>query len=417
MLRQFIPNISHILRALRYPNYRLFFTGQLVSLTGTWMQHLAVGWLVYRLTNSAFALGLIGFTSQISTFFISPFAGVWADHWNRRRIVLVTQSLAMLQALVLAILTLWGNIQIWQIVFLSLLLGVISAFDMPVRQSFTVDLIGNKDDLGNAIALNSLEFNLARFMGPPLAGMVVSWSNEGICFLINALSYLAVVLALIIIRTNQPIIFNKKNNIFGSMREGFQYTFRTPTMRFILILMGIVSFVVMPYAVLLPVFARDVLRGDVQTLGYLMGAAGLGALTGAIFLANKRTIRGMGKIIVLADILLACGLIMLSLSRTFLISIGLMLLIGFGIMIHMAASNTVLQTLVDDDKRGRVMSFYIMAFIGVTPIGNLLAGVIAQRFGAPFTIFCAGFICLSGAVYFGSKLRSLSLVIDAQAKE
>jgi len=405
-------SIGHILRALRYPNYRLFFSGQIISLTGTWMQHMAMGWLVYRLTNSTFTLGLIGFSSQVTTFFISPFAGVWADRWNRHRIVIVTQILAMLQAFVLAALVIADLIRVWHIVVLSMFLGLINSFDMPVRQSFTIDLIQNKEDLGNAIALNSLMFNIARFIGPTVAGILIAAYGEGICFLSNGLSYIAVIIALLLMKITPRTNGNHNNHILESMKEGFIYTFGFKPMRFILMLMGLVSLVVMPYSVLMPAFVRDVLGGNSRVLGFLMGSAGMGALVGALFLASKKEVRGLGKIISIATFMFAIGLIVLSFSKAVWLSMCLMALIGFGLMVHMASSNTVLQTIVDDDKRGRVMSFYIMAFIGLTPFGSLLAGSLASHIGTAYTIMFAGLLCIIGGLIFASKMKSFNALLD-----
>jgi MFS family permease len=396
-----------ILRALRYRNYRLFFSGQIISLTGTWMQFMAMSWLVYRLTHSAFALGVIGFSSQITIFFVTPFAGVWADRWNRRRIIIITQILAMIQAFVLAFLVLTNTATVWHIIALSVFLGLVNSFDMPVRQAFTVDMIENKEDLSNAIALNSTMFNIARFLGPTIAGFVVAAFGEGICFLFNGLSYIAVIIALLLMKITPPVTANQNSRFWESMKEGFVYTFGFAPMRFILILMALVSLVVMPYAVLLPVFAKDVLHGDSQTLGFLMGAAGLGALAGALYLAAKKGVRGLDKTIVLATIMVGVGIILLSLSRTIWVSLALMLFIGFGIMVYMASSNTVLQTIVDDDKRGRVMGFFVMAFIGLAPFGSLLAGGLASQIGTPNTLFLSGIACLLGGLVFIRKWESL----------
>jgi MFS family permease len=405
-------DIKHILRALRYRNYRLFFSGQVISLVGTWMQFLAMSWLVYRLTNSAFALGVIGFASQITAFFISPFSGVWADRWNRHRLVIITQSLAMLQALVLGILVVFKVVQVWHIIALSVFMGIVNAFDMPVRQAFTIDMIENKKDLGNAIALNSMMFNLARFVGPVAAGFVVAYFGEGVCFLLNGVSYIAVIIALFFIKIKPQKKESHPQPVWESMKEGFVYTFGFAPMRFILLLMGVVSLVVMPYAVLLPVFAKDVLHGNSQTLGFLMGSAGIGALAGAVFMAAKKGVRGLGKSISVATFMFGIGLVILSFSSWLWLSLVLMVFIGFGLMVHMASSNTVLQTIVDDDKRGRVMGFYVMAFIGLTPIGSLLAGSLASHIGTPRTFMLAGIACVAGGFVFLSKVKAFNLILE-----
>ena len=413
------PNLSgirHILRALQYRNYRLFFTGQIISLIGTWMQNMAMGWLVYRLTNSPVALGIIGFTSQITTFFLSPFAGAWADRWNRRRIIIITQCLAMLQAFIFAYLALSGTIKLWHIIALSVLFGLVMSFDMPMRQAFTVDIIDDKQDLGNAIALNSLMFNIARFAGPTIAGLVIAGFGEGICFLLNGVSYIAVIVSLFAMRMPHNAAVKDTGRIMQSMKEGIIYTFGFAPMRFIMLLMGMVSLIVMPYAVLLPVFARDVLRGNAQTLGFLMGASGLGAVSGAVYLASMKSTKGLGGIIAGAGVIMGIGLIAFSLSTVLWLSLLLMFFIGFGVMVHMASSNTLLQTIVDDDKRGRVMGLFIMAFIGLAPFGSLLEGALAARIGTPNTLLISGIICLAGAIVFIRRLKHFNAVTAAGSR-
>jgi MFS family permease len=317
--------------------------------------------------------------------------------------VIVTQILAMLQAFILAFLVFTNTATVWHVISLSIFLGLVNYFDMPVRQSFTVDMIENKEDLGNAIALNSLMFNIARFIGPTIAGILVAAFGEGMCFLLNGISYIAVIIALM----SMKII---------PQTEGFLYTFGFPPMRFILMLMGVVSLVVMPYAVLMPVFARDVLHGNAQTLGFLMGAAGLGALVGAIYLAAKKGVRGLDRTIALSTFILSAGLIVLSFSSELWLSLFLMAFIGFGIMVNTASSNTVLQTIVDDDKRGRVMSFYTMAFIGLSPFGSLLAGSLASVIGTPNTILISGILCILGALVFVSKMKIFTKILAIPAK-
>jgi MFS family permease len=402
----------HLLRALRSRNYQLFFSGQLISLIGTWMQTLAMSWLVYRMTNSAFLLGVIGFSSQISAFFVTPIAGVWADYANRRKLVIVTQSLAMLQALVLAALVLTHVVHVWHIIVLSVFLGMVNSFDMPVRQSFTVEMVEKKEDLGNAIALNSMLFNSARFIGPPLAGAVVALWGEGVCFLLNGFSYLAVIAALMMMRIPQRVSVARPDNIFVSIREGFNYTVSLKPMRTIMLLMGLVSLVVFPYAVLLPVFAADVLHGSSRTLGFLLGAIGLGALAGAVYLAAKQGIAGIGRRIAIATAMMGVGIVCLSMARSLWLSLTILLFVGFGMMVHMASSNTFLQTIVEDSKRGRVMGFYILAFIGLTPFGSLFAGWLASRIGTPPTIMLAGFLCLCGSLAFTANLKQFNRSIS-----
>ncbi len=400
-----------IVRALRYRNFRLFFAGQSISLIGTWMQRIALGWLVYRMTNSAFLLGLVGFAGQLPTFLFSPFAGVLADRMNRHRLLILTQVMAMIQAVILAWLVLMDLILIWHIMLLSILLGLINAVDAPVRQSFMVEMIETKEDLGNAIALNSTMVNGARLIGPSFAGILITAVGEGICFLINGISYVAVIVALLamhIIRKNVP---SKTLHPWRDLKEGFAYAFGFAPIRAILLLLSLVSLMGMSYAVLMPIFARDILHGGPYTLGFLMAATGVGALIGALSLAYRETALGLGKWIAQAAGLLGFGLILTSFSRIFWLSIALLLVVGFGMMVQMAASNTVLQTIVDDDKRGRVMSFYTMAFMGMAPFGSLIAGSLASKIGAPNTLIIGGMCCLIGSTVFASRLPALRKMV------
>ncbi|MGE5309077.1 MAG: MFS transporter [Deltaproteobacteria bacterium] len=402
----------HILRSLRHRNYQLFFAGQLISLIGTWMQSLAMSWLVYRMTNSPFALGVIGFSSQISAFFVTPFAGVWADHANRRKLVILTQTLAMVQALALAVLVFLGAARVWHIVFLSVFLGLVNSFDMPVRQSFTVDMIEDKEDLGNAIALNSMIFNSARFIGPPIAGAVVALWGEGICFLLNGISYIAVIIALMMMHIPHLTHRTRPDSVLKSMREGFVYTINHKPIRSIILLMGMVSLVVFPYAILMPVFARDVLHGTSQTLGFLLGAIGVGAFGGATYMASREGIGGIGKRLAAATAAMGSGIIILSFVRSLGASLAILLLVGFGMMVTMASCNTFLQTVVEDKMRGRVMGFYVMAFVGLTPFGSLFAGWLASRIGTPYTIMIAGILCVCAALVFSVRLGQFERFVN-----
>ncbi len=393
-------------RALRSRNYRLYFGGQGVSLIGTWMQRIAMSWLVYRLTGSAFMLGLIGFAGSVPSFILGPLAGVLSDRYNRRRMLIVTQCLALLQAFILALLVLGGQIAVWQILVLGIVLGFIEAFDMPLRQSFMVEIVP-KQDLGNAIALNSSMVNSSRLLGPSIAGVLIASMGEGMCFLLNSISYLAVIASLLAMRVPQEQVSNREFHILGELREGFVYAYNFVPIRSVLMLLALVSLVGMPYSVLMPVFARDVLHGGPHTLGFLLGASGVGALAGAIYLAARKSILGMGRWIALAAGIFGAGLIAFSLSRVFWLSLLLMLVTGFGMIVQMASSNTVLQTIVDEDKRGRVMSFYAMAFRGMVPFGNLLAGIMANRLGAPLTLMIGGGCCVVGSVFFARNLPAM----------
>lgn len=399
--------VKQTLRALRHKNYRLFFTGQSLSLIGTWMQSVALGWLVYRLTDSAFLLGLVGFSSQIPTFILASFAGVLADRYNKHKIIIATQTLAMIQAFILAFLTLSSSIQIWHIIVLSLFSGLINAFDMPTRQSFVIDMVDDRNDLPNAIALNSSVFNAARLIGPTIAGFVISALGEGLCFLINGMSFLTVIVALLLMKIPAKANNNKNEKVLEGVKEGIRYAYNFKPIRALLLLIGLVSLTGMPYTVLMPVFAKDILHGNSQTLGFLFGAVGTGALIGAIYLASRKSVLGLGKWIAIAASIFSLGLLFFSFSRNIYLSVGLMLFTGFGMMMQMASTNTLLQTLVDDDKRGRVMSLYVMAFMGTAPFGSFMAGTLASTIGAPYTVLSSGAICLIGAIIFYKNLPEL----------
>ncbi len=396
--------VAWVFRALRHRNYRLFFAGQSISLIGTWMQQVAMSWLVYRLTNSAFLLGAVGFSSQIPTSLLTVFAGVVADRFNRHRILVVTQTLAMVQALTLALLVYARAVAVWQIIALSVLLGCVNAFDIPARQAFIVDMIERKEDLGNAIALNSSMFHGARLLGPSLAGVVIAVAGEALCFLLNGLSYVAVVIALLSMKVPGRDGRARQAHPLHTLREGFAYAFGFAPIRWILLLIGLVSFMATPYSVLMPVFAKEILRGDSHTFGFQVGASGLGALAGSMYLASRKSVRGLSRLIPLAAGCFGVGLISFALSRVLWVSLVLLAVAGFGMIVQMASSNTVLQTIVDDDKRGRVMSLYAVAFVGMAPFGSLLAGSLASTIGAPRTVALGGVSCLMGALVFAWRL-------------
>lgn len=400
-------NLTIILRAFKYKNYRLFFGGQIISLTGTWMQQVAVSWLVYRLTNDAFLLGVVGFSSQIPTFLVSPFAGVIADRISKHKIIIATQIFSMLQAFGLVFLFYSGNINVWHVIILNSFLGLINGFDVPVRQAFVVEMVEKKEDLGNAIALNSMMFNAARLIGPSVAGILIAALGEGLCFLLNGISYIAVIIALLSMRISFAKNETTKKHIMKELKEGFLYTWQFKPIRILILLIALVSLAGMPYIVLLPVFAKDILHGSSDTLGFLLGSVGIGALIGAVFLASRKTVLGLGKIIRNTTMFFGIALILFSLSKTFLLSQLLMIVAGFSMMVMMSSSNTIIQTLVDDDKRGRVMAFYTMAFMGTMPFGSLIAGSSARSVGAPFTLIICGIICLAGAGLFAYYLPTL----------
>lgn len=388
----------------------MFFTGQSISLIGTWIQRIAMPWLVYKMTGSAFLLGLISFTGQIPTFLLAPFAGVLTDQLNRYRVLVSTQIFSMVAALILAVLTLLGVIQIWHIVVLSIILGGINAFDVPSRHSFVIEMVDKKEDIGNAIALNSLMFNGARLIGPSIAGIILATAGEGICFLINALSYIFVIASLLMMKVKDKERKKPEAHIFRHMKEGLDYAFGFAPIKYLLYLLTLVS-LMGSYQVLMPVYASEVLKGGSDTFGFLMGAGGSGALLGALYLASRESVVKLGRLIPASTILFGTGLVILSMSRLLLLSLFLMSFIGLGLMMHTAASNTVLQTITDDDKRGRVMSFYTMSIMGTAPFGSLLAGTMAKFLGTPAAILIGGLACIAGALLFMKKLPELRKIV------
>jgi MFS family permease len=372
------------------------------------MQQVAMSWLVYRLTGSAMLLGVVGFTSQIPTILVSPVAGVLADRWDRRRLLIATQALAMFQAAFLALVVLTGIVQIWQIILLSLILGVVNAFDIPIRQSFVIEMVEHRDDLGNAIALNSSMVNGARLLGPSIAGLLVASVGEGVCFILNAVSYLAVIVALTAMRIPRGSHqIRPRRHILHELHEGFMYAYTFGPIRSILLLVALVSLLGMPYTVLVPVFAKEILHGGAHTFGFLMTAAGCGALAGTLYLASRRSVLGLGRVMVMAAILFAAGIVSFALSSRFILSLAALALAGFGAMTLVASCNTVLQTVLDEDKRGRVMSFFTMAFLGVAPFGSLGAGAMAGIIGPQDTLLLGGAGCLVGAAVFARHLPEI----------
>jgi MFS family permease len=402
---------SHAWRALEHRNFRLFFTGQSISLVGTWMTRVATSWLVYRLTGSALLLGVVGFAGQIPTFVLAPFAGVLVDRLDRRKLLVWTQALAGLQSLAMAALTLAKIINIHEVIWLSALQGLINAFDMPGRQAFLVQMVEDRQDLGNAIALNSSMVNMARLVGPALAGLVIGAVGEGYCFVIDGISYLAVIVSLLVMRVRSAPVTHAVTSMLEQLKEGWAYVSGFRPVRTILSLFALLSLMGMPFMVLMPIFASNVLHGGPHTLGFLLGASGVGALISAVSLALRKTVRGLTSMIQVSAALFGAGLIAFGLSRILLLSMFLMLIVGFGMMQGMAASNTVIQTLVPEDKRGRVMSYYTMAFVGMTPFGSLLAGGLADRLGAPHAIMITGAFCLVGAAWFSTQLKSIRKII------
>lgn len=399
-------------RALEHRNFRLFFAGQSISLIGTWMQQIAMSWLVYRITGSAFMLGFVGFLSQMPAFILSPFAGVLIDRIDRRRILIISQILFMLQAFALAWLTLIGAIAVWHIVILGIFFGCVGAIEIPARQSFIIEMVEHKEYLGNAIALNSLMFNSARLIGPSIAGILIAAVGEGPCFLLNGLSFTAVIWSLWTMRIKPRSAVKSEKDILEGLREGFIYTFGSLPIRLIIMLLAVMSIMGTSYMILMPVYAKDILGGGSSTFGFLMAAAGVGAMAATFFLAAQKNQHRLLGLIPISSAVFAVSLVLCAFSHTLWLSLTLLAIVGFAFMVHMAASNTIIQTIVDDDKRGRVMSFYTAAFIGMAPVGSLIAGSLASRIGAPNALAISGALCIIAASLFASRISALKTVVD-----
>jgi MFS family permease len=393
-----------VFRALRHPNYRLFFAGQTVSLVGSWITRIATSWLVYRLTGSVLLLGLVGFASQIPNLLLAPFAGVLVDRWNRHRILVVTQVLSMLQSFALAALSFAGIITVRDVLLLQMLQGIINAFDTPARQSFVVQMVDDRADLPNAIALNSSMVNLSRVIGPSIGGVIIAAAGEAWCFLIDGVSYIAVIGSLLAMHVAVRPRVVSTTRLSEELRDGFRYVTGFAPIRSALVLLALVSIMGMPYTVLMPAIARNILGGDSHTLGFLMTASGLGALGGAFYLASRHTVIGLGRVIAVAACTFGGSLVLFSFSRNMVLSMILLTVVGAGMMVTMASTNTILQTIVEERLRGRVMAFYTMAFLGTTPIGSLIAGMLADRIGPTNTIIVGGVACIAGGLSFAARL-------------
>jgi MFS family permease len=404
-----VPRIDRpaILRALRHRNYRLFFAGQSLSLVGTWITRIATSWLIYRLTGSALLLGIVGFCGQIPTLFLSPVAGVFVDRWDRHRVLVVTQVLSMLQSLALAVLALAGVITVAEVLVLQVFQGVINAFDTPARQAFVVAMIEDRADLSNAIALNSLMVNASRILGPSIGGVLIAAVGEGWCFLLDAISYLAVIASLLAMRVTPIARQRAQTRVLEELRAGLRYVTRFAPIRTVLIVLALVSTMGMPYTVLMPAVTTKVLHGGPHVLGLLMTASGAGALGGAFYLASRRTVVGLGRVIAVATTVFGAGLVAFGLSRTLWLSLMILPLIGAGFMVSLAATNTIVQTITEEHLRGRVMAFYTMSFLGTAPLGSLLAGVLADRIGESMTIVAGGAACVLGSAWFATRLPRL----------
>jgi MFS family permease len=403
--------MSHAWRALRHRNFQLYFFGQGTSVIGNWMTKLATSWLVYRMTHSVLLLGVVSFAGQIVSFLVGPFAGVWVERLDRRKLLLATQAAAAVQSLALAALTLAHVITLWEIIVLTALQGLINAFDMPGRQSFLVKMVEDREDLSNAIAINSSLANGARLVGPAIAGLVIGAFGEGWCFLIDGLSYFAVIASLLMMRIKPMDIRRGANSMVEQMREGWDYVRTFRPIRTILLLFALISLMGYSYAVLLPVFAGQVLHGGARTLGWLTGASGVGALASALSLVVRKSVVGLTRMVRIAAAMLGCALILFGFSHTLWLSLVLMVFVGFGLMQCASASNTIIQSLVTEDKRARVMSYYTMAFFGASPFGSLFAGVLAHRIGAPHTVMVTGAFCVAGSIWFTLELPKIRAVM------
>ena len=404
-------NLGFAFRALRHRNYRLFFAGQAISLIGTWIARIAIGWLVYRLTNSAFMLGLVSFVSLVPTFLLTPIGGVVADRWNRHRVLVATQITLMLAAFTLAYFAWRGTIAVPHVILLGALTGVCNAFDIPARQAFVVNMVDDRADLSSAIAMNSMIFNSARLIGPSIAGLLIAVFGEGLCFLINGISFVAVVAALLAMRVPPPKPRKQRPHALHEMREGLAAAFGFAPIRAILLLMALTSLVGMPYTMLMPIFADQILHGDAVTLGLLMAASGVGAFGGALLLAMRENVLGLGRLIAGGTAVFGLSLIVFGFSRVLWFSLPLLAVTGFAMMVQNAASNTIVQTIVDDNKRGRVMGFFAMAFMGSMPIGSLAAGTLAHQIGAPATVMLGGVLCMLAAALFARMLPGLRTLV------
>lgn len=400
-VRSYLNSVGFAFRALKNKNFRLFFFGQMVSLLGTWIQNIALGWLVYRLTDSAVWLGIIGFSGQIPALFLTPFAGVYADRLNRQKVLIVAQIVPMVLAFAMGALILSNSVQVWHIVVMALLNGVVNAIDNPFRHAFVLEMVGDKDLLQNSVALNSTLYNSARFIGPMVGGFLIAWVGEGICFLINGVSFLAVLMSLFAMRVEPSNLHREHGSVLFELVEGAKYAFGFKPIRYLLLLIIATGFFGLPFQVFLPVFAKDILGGNSQLLGFLTGSLGAGALLGAIYLASRKGVKQLPKLIMATAIVFAIGLMSFSFSNYIPLSLFILFFTGFGMIVQYASTNTLLQTIVDEDKRGRIMALYSMSFLGVTPVGSLLLGTISGSVGVQITLFVSSIVCLLAAgIYF-----------------
>ncbi|SHE64391.1 MFS transporter [Pedobacter caeni] len=380
--------------AFKSRNYRLYFTGQSVSLIGTWMQKTAVSWVIYEKTHSNFMLGMTLFASLFPSFVFSFLGGVAADRYNRYKLLLLTQVASMVQAVLMTLLIFFKDYSVWEIIALSAMLGIINAFDVPARQSLVYEMVENKADLPNALALNSSMVNLSRLIGPGLAGLALEKFGEDICFGLNAFSFIAVIGSLLMMRLPKFIATPHPKNIFGELKEGFQYIRKTPAISYVLIMLALISLFVLPFSTLIPVYAKDIFKGTASTFGVIDSVIGLGAFSGAIFLASLKPGRNLRRILAISTLIFGAGLVLFSHSTYYPVALIFAAVSGFGMMSQITISNTLIQTTVDPAMRGRVISFYAMAFFGMQPLGGLLIGTMSQLIGTPDTVLIQGIITL-----------------------
>jgi len=404
-------SMSRLTRALRHRNYRLFFSGQSISLVGTWITRVATSWLVYRLTGSELLLGVVGFCGQIPTMLLAPFAGVLVDRWDRHRLLVLTQAASMLQSFVLAVLTLRHEITVPWLLGLQIVQGVINAFDTPARQAFVVEMVEDRADLANAIALNSSMVNGSRIIGPSIGGLLIAAVGEGWCFLADAVSYLFVIASLMMMRLPSARSARVEARVLEELRVGYRYVRESAPIRTALVVLAIVSTMAMPYTVLMPAYAAEVLHGGPNTLGLLMTASGVGALGGGLYLASRQSVVGLGRVAAYSTLIFGAGLVAFAFTTSLWVALAVLPFVGAGFMVEMAATNTILQTLVTDDLRGRVMAFYTMAFFGTAPLGSLLAGLAADRIGARWTIAAGGVISVAAGFWLVSRLPALRAIV------
>jgi MFS family permease len=395
------------LRALRHRNFALFTAGQMCALIGYWMQHIAQSWLLYRLTDSATLLGVLGFAGSLPILLLAPLAGLWSDRVNLHRAMFATQILEMLQAVALAALALSGLIAPWHIIALSMTLGILVAIELPLRHAYLLELVGAREDLANAVAVTSLMANTGRLVGPALAGVAIAWIGEGGCFLLNALSFVAVIVTFLMIRVQPSERPASRPPLWHDMREGVAYAWGFLPIRLLLLTLALVALLATPYITLMPVLVREVFHGGAEHMGFLVGAGGLGAVAGTLYLASRHNVRGLVRLIVIASLTAGGALVLLAWSGSVWLAAPLIAAIGFGILVTSVSTNMILQTIVDDDKRGRVMSFYTAAFLGMTPFGSLLAGSLADVVGVSVTLTLGGIACAAGAIYLARRRPQL----------